>query len=389
MEIQQSSIRFRTRHHYEKSRSSKEELRIRTPSKSIFLSRSSKTTNKGISYQRSSSDVQTIDRSSETNSDFIQRKTARPKVGKTGSAKLRDYQTMDEEAKAEVELVASVLEGTFDTEIQIQRIDGKQVNRRINKKSEEGGRSNSQSPESEEGGEAGNVAVRYVNENQRKEHEFSTVEATGKVKTSDGKTIDVDVHLNMERKLSRTTRFQFQAGNQELLDPLVVNYNRPSTELKDETFSFDLNADGVRERISMLKPGSGFLVMDRNGNGVLDDGSELFGPRTGKGFQELKSLDSDQNGVIDGGDPAFDQLYVMNPEFESEPNLKSLSDLGIGALFLKSEDSPFHLKRQNFQLKGKIKRSGLYVRNDGRSGTIQEVDLADLTGEKRDPGHFE
>lgn len=56
--------------------------------------------------------------------------------------------------------------------------------------------------------------------------------------------------------------------------------------------------------------GSGFLALDRNQNGVVDDGSELFGTQSGDGFAHLALYDQDSNGWIDANDPVFDKLRI-------------------------------------------------------------------------------
>ena len=54
-----------------------------------------------------------------------------------------------------------------------------------------------------------------------------------------------------------------------------------TADVRDQTFKFDLDADGREDEISMLGKGSGFLALDKNGNGKIDDGSELFGTKSG------------------------------------------------------------------------------------------------------------
>ena len=63
-------------------------------------------------------------------------------------------------------------------------------------------------------------------------------------------------------------------------------------ELSDQTFYFDLDADGKEEEISVLN-GSGYLALDKNGDGVINDGSELFGTKNGDGFADLARYDED------------------------------------------------------------------------------------------------
>ena len=73
---------------------------------------------------------------------------------------------------------------------------------------------------------------------------------------------------------------------------------------------FDIDADGEEESISYLQGGSGYLALDKNGDGVINDGSELFGTKSGDGFADLAEYDADGNGWIDENDPIFDKLLI-------------------------------------------------------------------------------
>lgn len=93
---------------------------------------------------------------------------------------------------------------------------------------------------------------------------------------------------------------------------------------------FDIDADGDLDRVAWTRAGSddAWLAMDRNGNGIIDDGSELFGNRTrvfadpenrttaANGFEALKFLESPPYGqnrgdnIIDGYDAAFSRLLL-------------------------------------------------------------------------------
>lgn len=81
---------------------------------------------------------------------------------------------------------------------------------------------------------------------------------------------------------------------------------------------FDHAADGFAERTGWVAPGDGLLVWDRNANGIIDSGRELFGSETllpnglkaVNGFEVLKTLDANDDGVIDVNDPVYAQLRV-------------------------------------------------------------------------------
>jgi hypothetical protein len=81
---------------------------------------------------------------------------------------------------------------------------------------------------------------------------------------------------------------------------------------------FDLDADGQAERVGWLSTSDAWLALDRNGNGLIDDGSELFGSGTPMadgskaldGFAALRLLDTNQDHLIDSNDSAFTKLSL-------------------------------------------------------------------------------
>lgn len=142
---------------------------------------------------------------------------------------------------------------------------------------------------------------------------------------------------------------------------------------------FDLDGDGVREQISWTEVGSddGWLVLDRNGNGSIDSGRELFGnftsstssgapPTADHGFQALSATEgptwqpSIPDGVVDSNDSVFQFLQVWidrNHDGVSQPaELKPLAALGVMRLdtnFKSSRRSDMHgnafrLKAQSY-----------------------------------------
>src|SRR6185295_8479743 len=132
------------------------------------------------------------------------------------------------------------------------------------------------------------------------ESERTSFQAQGVVETADGRSIKFAATLNLQREFQSSST-TVQAGN--TTDPLVVNFGGSSATLTAAKIAFDLNSDGKPENISFVTGGSGFLVLDRNGDGKATNGRELFGPQTGSGFAELASYDADGNGWIDEGDP--------------------------------------------------------------------------------------
>lgn len=99
-----------------------------------------------------------------------------------------------------------------------------------------------------------------------------------------------------------------------MADPLVLDMSGEGIQLTPagRGASFDINGDGKKESTAWVKDGSAFLVMDRNNNGLIDDGNELFGDQHGasNGFQELARFDTCRDNIIDRKDSVFNALKV-------------------------------------------------------------------------------
>lgn len=199
--------------------------------------------------------------------------------------------------------------------------------------------------------------------------------AQGIVQTSDGKTIRFNLDLSLSRSFVSEDDLTIRAGD-ALIDPIIVNFGTPSAELTEAKYGFDIDSDGREDNISFVKSGSGFLVLDKNGDGKVNDGSELFGPSSGNGFMELKALDSDGNGWIDENDPIYDRLQIWTKDEEGDDRLFAIGQKGIGAIYLGSVESAFALKDASNALLGQIASTGVFLREDGSAGTLQHVDLS-------------
>lgn len=218
--------------------------------------------------------------------------------------------------------------------------------------------------------------IEYDRHESYSEAEQTNFAASGTVTTADGREIKFDLQLSMSRQYHEESDISLRLGDAaRKTDPLVLNFAGTAAQLSDQRFAFDLNADGSTENINFLTPGSGFLAFDRNGDGKINNGSELFGPTSGDGFQELAALDGDQNGWIDENDAAFKQLTLWTPDKTDKETLQSLTDAGVGAIALSRVTTPFDLKTNANELLGQIRTSGIFLHEAGTAGTIQQIDL--------------
>ena len=208
------------------------------------------------------------------------------------------------------------------------------------------------------------------------ESEQTTMQASGIIKTTDGKEIQFNLNLDMQYQYSETSSTSVRMGDAaRKTDPLVINFNGTAAQLTEQRFAFDLNSDGQKEQINAPASGSGFLALDKNGDGQINNGSELFGPGTGNGYNELAKYDSDHNNWIDENDAVFKQLQVWSKDAAGGDQLNSLAALGIGAISLNSIATPFDIKTASNQLLGTVRSSSVVVNEDGTVSSMQQIDL--------------
>ncbi|MBR5970465.1 MAG: hypothetical protein IK016_09010 [Lachnospiraceae bacterium] len=208
------------------------------------------------------------------------------------------------------------------------------------------------------------------------EQEQTSFFSQGYAQTEDGRVIDFNVKLEMSRAFLDYTQIRIPMMNSVLFDPLVINVGSACTSLSDKTFRFDLDTDGEEDDISMLKEGSGFLALDKNGDGIINDGTELFGVKSGNGFADLQEYDSDGNGWIDENDEVFSKLRVWYRNEDGRDELVDLKTADVGAIFLGHEQTDFSLYGEQMRMNGMIRATGMFLKESGGAGTLQHVDLA-------------
>jgi hypothetical protein len=120
-------------------------------------------------------------------------------------------------------------------------------------------------------------------------------------------------------------------------DPLILDLDGDGIELTGSASAyFDFNADGFREKAVWVKGDDGFLVRDLNGNGVIDNITEMFGNALTPGFTALKALDTNGDNKISALDAGWSTLRVWRDldgdGVTDAGELKTLAELGIGAI---------------------------------------------------------
>ena len=218
----------------------------------------------------------------------------------------------------------------------------------------------------------------YSYQSEEEETSFST---TGTVKTADGREIEFNLSMTMSRSFEEayagTATFGPSLEQARLCDPLVINLDSNCANVSDQTFYFDLDADGVLDEISGLSAGSGFLALDKNGDGTINDGSELFGTKSGDGFADLAAYDADGNGWIDENDPIFDKLRIWTKDSSGKDVLCALGKAGVGAIYLGNAQTDFALNSsKDNSTNALIRKTGIFLYENGGCGTVQHLDMA-------------
>ncbi|HEY0186727.1 MAG TPA: hypothetical protein VGC67_04500 [Cellulomonas sp.] len=157
-----------------------------------------------------------------------------------------------------------------------------------------------------------------------------------------------------------------------LFDPLVVDLDGDGVELislAESTAQFDLNGDGLAERTAWVGPDDALLARDLDGNGTIDDVSELFGSQDLDGFTELRELDSNGDGRIDAADEAFDTLRLWRDRngdgLTDADEVSTLAELGVSGIDLAARQVSEWTDGTWTSLRGTLTRT---------DGTVADVD---------------
>lgn len=208
------------------------------------------------------------------------------------------------------------------------------------------------------------------------EKEVTSFHTKGTVVTADGHRHSFNIDLNMSRSFQIAAQESIDFGAPNLCDPLVINLSSNTAQVSDQKFFFDIDSDGKMDEISYLNSGSGYLALDKNNDGIINDGSELFGTASGDGFLDLSAYDDDKNGWIDEADAIFDKLLIWTKDSSGNDKLCAIGKAGVGAIYLGSSETEFSLKSGSNATNAVIRKTGIFLYENGGCGTLQQLDLA-------------
>jgi Ca2+-binding RTX toxin-like protein len=175
-------------------------------------------------------------------------------------------------------------------------------------------------------------------------------------------------------------------GKYYVYDPIVLDLDGDGIETvgsrKLSGALFDHDGDGIRTATGWVKADDGLLAVDRNGDGIINDGTELFGDSTlladgskaANGYAALREFDSNGDGRVDAQDAHFDQLRVwrdLNQDGICQSNeLFTLEQVGVKALNLENKNSNTNLKNGNT-----LAQIGSYETTDGQTRVMGDVNF--------------
>lgn len=168
-----------------------------------------------------------------------------------------------------------------------------------------------------------------------------------------------------------------------LRSPLVLDLNGDginTTNVLSSTVYFDHDANGFAEKTGWISAEDGFLARDLNKNGVIDNGSELFGNYTvlkdgtlaANGFEALKDLDSNNDGVFDVNDEAFHDVVVWRDVngngITDEGELIDLLQTGVSSIAL-----DYNAGEESDENGNKFSQTGTFSDANGINKTIADI----------------
>ena len=163
---------------------------------------------------------------------------------------------------------------------------------------------------------------------------------------------------------------------------LVVDMDGDGVETitSEEGVYFDHDGNRFAEKTAWAGADDALLVWDRNGNGLIDDGSELFGnnfllqdgTKAANGFEALKEFDSNGDGIVDARDDRWSELQLWQDKNGNgavdDGELLTMEEGGVAGLHTGYQDQN-HTDESGNQ----HNQSGSFIRDDGTTGQMTDV----------------
>ena len=182
----------------------------------------------------------------------------------------------------------------------------------------------------------------------------------------------------LEASISEVTELRIESrslsvsSQAQVTDPLAFDLDGDGLETTgiEQGVLFDIDADGKLDKTSFTTGGDAFLALDRNNNGAIDNGRELFGDQGGfsNGFEALAALDDNHDGVINREDDTYSQLELFSIDASGQTIRQSLASAGISEINLNYRSTNTALNTYD-----SIAQLGEFTREDGSKGTVGDL----------------
>jgi len=163
------------------------------------------------------------------------------------------------------------------------------------------------------------------------------------------------------------------------ITPLALDLDGDGLEVTSvqEGVVFDYDNDGEGEQTSWVGSDDGFLVQDRNGDGQINDRSEMFGDMFGHadGFSHLSELDSNQDGQITADDEQWSELKVWR-DLDQDGETDEGELFGLEALDIESIDLDANTTNETLEGDTWVSHESTFTTGDGETHGIYDVHLA-------------
>ncbi len=185
------------------------------------------------------------------------------------------------------------------------------------------------------------------------------------------------MQIQLEFKFEFSASVTVEHAEVQKSDPVMFDLDGDGLELtsyKNGT-RFDILGNGQQVNTAFVTGGDAFLALDRNGDGAITSGAELFGDQRGatNGFEELRKLDDNGDRVIDRNDAAYDSLLLWRDNgdgISEESELISLAEGGIESISLNYANVNELVSGGN-----RIGQIASYTRTDGTRGRAADAIL--------------
>lgn len=159
-------------------------------------------------------------------------------------------------------------------------------------------------------------------------------------------------------------------------DPLILDIAGDGINLRGagEGVLFDITGDGTAEQTGFIQGDDALLYLDADGNGLADNGNELFGDQQGdaNGFAKLARQDDNADGVIDAQDAVYNQLRVWQDRNGDgacqQEETATLEELGVQSIGVNYGEGSGDDGKGN-----RLAQAGSFTRADGTQGLAADA----------------